>query len=82
MRKPRSFTWSSRRPRNSSAPSVRQRTRSPVRYSRAPGSNGSGHEPLRRQLRTVQIAAGQAVAAEVQLARHADRRQLADASST
>ena len=40
---------------------------------------GVGHEPLRRQLRTVQIAAGQPVAAEVQLARHADRRRLAAA---
>ena len=44
MRKPRIFTCSSRRPRYSSAPPACQRTRSPVRYSRAPGSaaNGSG----------------------------------------
>ena len=36
MRKPRSFTCSSARPRNSSAPSDRQRARSPVRYIRLP----------------------------------------------
>ena len=49
------------------------RTRSPERYSRAPGSsaNGSRHEPLRRQLRPAQVAARQARAADVQLARHA-----------
>ena len=44
MRKPRIFTCSSRRPRYSSTPSAVQRTRSPVRYIRAPGcpENGSG----------------------------------------
>ncbi|HEX5872796.1 MAG TPA: hypothetical protein VFY65_20335 [Longimicrobium sp.] len=44
MRKPRTFTCSSRRPRYSTVPLARQRARSPVRYSRAPGRepNGSG----------------------------------------
>ncbi len=44
MRKPRTLTCRSIRPTNSSVPSGSQRTRSPVRYSRAPGSaaNGSG----------------------------------------
>ncbi len=37
MRKPRSLTWSSARPRYSRFPSVRQRTTSPVRYMRSPG---------------------------------------------
>ncbi|BBJ46506.1 hypothetical protein SSPO_092240 [Streptomyces antimycoticus] len=37
MRKPRILTWWSARPRNSSSPSVFQRTRSPVRYIREPG---------------------------------------------
>ena len=42
-RKPRTFTCVSTRPRNSSVPSASQRAKSPVRYSRAPGSpNGSG----------------------------------------
>ncbi len=37
MRKPRTFTWSSARPRKSMTPSGRRRTRSPVRYMREPG---------------------------------------------
>lgn len=42
IRKPRSLTWPSARPRNSSEPSRRRRTRSPVRYIREPGApNGS-----------------------------------------
>ena len=42
MRKPRSFTCWSARPRNSSTPSARQRARSPVRYIRLPAApNGS-----------------------------------------
>ncbi len=77
MRKPRTLTWWSIRPRNSSCPSGRQRARSPVRYSRAPGSvERIGHEALGRQLRPVQIAARQTRAAEVQLAGHADRHRL------
>ncbi len=42
MRKPRTFTCVSRRPRNSSVPSPLQRTTSPVRYSRSPFPNGLG----------------------------------------
>src|SRR5581483_5780681 len=38
-RNPRIFTCWSCRPRNSNCPSARHRTRSPVRYSRPPGSN-------------------------------------------
>ena len=50
IRKPRIFTWSSARPRNSSSPSAVQRTRSPVRYIRAPaGAERVGHEALRGQ---------------------------------
>ncbi|KQW02355.1 hypothetical protein ASC87_14145 [Rhizobacter sp. Root1221] len=41
IRSPRTFTWWSSRPRYSSWPSSRQRTRSPVRYSRSPASCGS-----------------------------------------
>jgi hypothetical protein len=36
MRKPRTLTWKSSRPQDSSRPSARHRARSPVRYSRAP----------------------------------------------
>ena len=62
IRKPRSLTCRSTRPRNSSVPSSRQRTRSPVRYSRAPGSpeNGFGDELLGRQLRSIEVAAARA----------------------
>ena len=42
MRKPRSFTWGRRGPRNSSSPSGRQRARSPVRYSRRPARPRTG----------------------------------------
>ncbi|KGD32207.1 ATP-dependent Clp protease adaptor ClpS domain protein [Burkholderia pseudomallei] len=41
IRKPRIFTWKSFRPRYSRLPSVRQRARSPVLYSRPPATNGS-----------------------------------------
>src|SRR5690348_5904942 len=40
MRKPRTFTCRSSRPRYSSTPSGRQRTKSPVRYMRASGGVG------------------------------------------
>ena len=77
MRKPRSFTCASARPRNSSTPSARQRARSPVRYIRLPGRpERVGHEPLRRQPRPAQIAARQTRARDVQLARHPDRHRL------
>jgi hypothetical protein len=44
MRKPRTLTCASVRPRNSSTPPASRRARSPVRYIRAPASaeNGSG----------------------------------------
>jgi hypothetical protein len=43
MRKPRTFTWKSVRPRYSSSPSMRRRTRSITRYIRAPAfPNGQG----------------------------------------
>ena len=44
MRKPRTFTWKSIRPKYSMLPSARQRHRSPVLYMRAVSSppNGSG----------------------------------------
>ncbi len=38
IRKPRTFTWVSTRPANSSRPSGAQRARSPVRYMRSPGA--------------------------------------------
>ena len=78
MRLPRIFTWWSKRPRYSSVPSGSQRHRSPVLYSPlAPAaSNGFGHEPLRRQVRAIQVAPGQADAGQVQLARHAHRHRL------
>ena len=40
-RNPRILTWASERPRNCSPPSGARRTRSPVRYIRWPGANGS-----------------------------------------
>ena len=78
MRKPRIFTWWSsaaqvldaRRPPGS-------RARSPVRYSRAPGSpERIGHEALGGQLGPVEVAARHLHAADVQLAGHADRHRL------
>ena len=44
IRKPRTFTWSSLRPRYSTFPSDSQRPRSPVRYMRLPGMNGSARK--------------------------------------
>ena len=77
IRNPRSFTCSSARPRNSSTPSARQRARSPVRYIRLPAApERVGHEPLRRQPRTPQIAARQTRARNVELARHPRRHRL------
>ena len=72
IRRPRSLTWWSMRPRNSSVPSGRQRARSPVRYSRAPGApNGSGTN-RRRSAGPVAGSRGRADAADVQLAGHPD----------
>ena len=59
------------------APSARQRARSPVRYSRAPGAGEADRdEPLRGQLGPVEVAAANADAADVQLAGDADRHRL------
>ena len=78
-RKPRTLTCSSARPRNSSRPSARQRARSPVRYRRAPAcrANGVGDERPGGHVRPPQVAAGDACAAHVQLARraHGDRAE-------
>ena len=52
MRKPRSFTCSSARPRKSRSPSGRQATRSPVRYMRAPGSGVYGSATNRSAVRS------------------------------
>ena len=41
IRSPLTFTWLSRRPRNSRCRPAVHRTRSPVRYTRAPGCTGS-----------------------------------------
>ena len=59
IRKPRIFTWKSIAPQELHRPVRRHRPRSPVRYSRAPRFRREriGHEPLRRQLRPVQVAA-------------------------
>ena len=79
MRKPRSLTWWSMRPRNSSVPSGVQRARSPVRYMRAPGRGREriGDEALGGELGAAEVAAGDAVAADVELAGDADRDGLA-----
>lgn len=46
MRWPRIFSWSSLRPRYSTAPMSSQRATSPVRYIRSPGANGSAIKRL------------------------------------
>ena len=64
----------SRRPRKLRSPAGSQRPRSPVRYMRAPGSPyGSGRNLLGRQAGAAEVAAGEPVAAEVDLAGHAGR---------
>ena len=56
---------------------IRHRARSPVRYIRAPGRTMRiGHEPLRRQARTVAVAPRQPRACDVKLANHARRNRL------
>ena len=77
MRKPRSFTCASARPRKSSTPS-----RTPARqvagavHPAARRPERIGHEPLRRQPRAPQIAPRQTRARDVQLARNASRNRL------
>ncbi len=60
-------------------PSGSQRTRSPVRYIRASGrcGEGVGDEAVSGEIRVVEIAAGEAVAGDVELAGDADRDGLA-----
>ena len=74
MRKPRIFTWSSTRPGTPASPSARHRTRSPVRYIRAPGTpqNGSGTNVSAVSAGAAQVAARHAGAAHAQLAGDAD----------
>ena len=79
MRKPRSFTWESARPRNSSvavgaasAPGRRCGTGA----RRASALKGSGTKRSAVSSGRLQVAAGQAVAADVQLAGHADGHGL------
>ena len=70
MRKPRTFTWSSMRPRNS-----RRTVRAPARQvaraveAGAGSAEGVGEEALGGELGAVEVAAGQAVAADEELAR-------------
>ncbi len=64
MRKPRILTWWSARPTKSSVPSGRQRTRSPVRYSRAV-AEAIGDETLGVSSGRAQVAARDAEAADV-----------------
>ena len=81
MRKPRTFTWWSVRPRNSSVPSASHRAQvaRAVQPRARLAAERVGDEALRRQLRPAQVAARHARAADVQLARHADRHRLARA---
>ena len=77
MRCPRSLIWVSARPRQSSVPAGVQRTRSPVRYIRAPAPPvGVGHEPFRGQLGPAHIAARQRGPGQIQLADHPDRGRV------
>ena len=77
MRKPRSFTCASARPRKSSTPS-----RAPARqvagavHPAARRPERIGHEPLRRQPGTPQIAPRQTRTRNVQLARNTRRNRL------
>ena len=77
MRKPRIFTWSSARPRNSSSPSgAPARQVAGAVHPAAGRPERVGHEPLRRQPGRSQIAARQPGAGDVQLAGHAGRHRL------
>ncbi len=76
IRNPRTFTWSSARPRYSSCPSAVHRARSPVRYIRSPGrTERARHEPLRGQPRPAQVPPRQPRPRHVQLPRHPRRHQ-------
>ncbi len=77
MRKPRSLTWWSMRPRNSSVPSAQpaRQVAGAVEPRAGRGVEGVGHEALGGQVGPAEVAAGQAGAADVQLARHAERHR-------
>jgi hypothetical protein len=82
MRKPRTLTCWSARPRNSRPPSGSRRARSPERYSRAPGSaEGVGDEALGGERRPAEVAARHPRAADVQLPHHPGGHRLPRASS-
>ena len=78
MRKPRILTWWSTRPRNSSAPSGAEAGQVAGAVEPRAGLAGErvGHEALGGQLRPAEVAAGEAGAADAQLARHAGRHRL------
>ena len=77
MRKPRSFTCASARPRHSSTPSARQRARSPLRYIRPPGrSIAIRDKPLRRQPGPAQIAPRKTRTRNVELPHNTNRHRL------
>ncbi len=82
MRKPRSLTWSSARPRKSSAPSARQRARSPVRYIRSPARERVGDEALGGQVGPAEVAAREPVAGDVELPARAGRQRAQGRSRT
>ena len=70
IRKPRTFTWSSARPRNSSSPSARPPHQVAGAVHPRPGRpERVGHEPLRGQARPAEVAAGQPRTGDVQLTR-------------
>ena len=83
IRKPRSFTCASARPKNSSTPSERHRARSPVRYIRAARQPPSQHPPCgsatnRSAVRParLQIAPRKTNTRDVQLANNTSRHRL------
>ena len=78
MRWPRILTWWSARPRKSSRPSSRRRTRSPVRYMRlARRRTDRRRKRSAVRSRAAPVAARHPVAADEELARHAGRHRLA-----
>ena len=82
MRKPRSFTCWSMRPRNTILPSARAGAVAGAVQARARLAERIGDEPLRGQLGPAEVAAGDAGAADEPLAGDADRDRVLVASST
>ncbi len=78
MRKPRTLTCWSTRPRYSSSPSGQppDPVAGPVQPSAPLSRKGIGDEPLRRQLRPPQVAPRQPRPAQVQLPHHSHRHRL------